>query len=344
MEVKKINQELGKDERLGRSRETIRQKVLNNNYNAWFSWECDQILPKDTLTKLVEIMKAGDFAVISNLDQSEFSGKPLDNPIDSFGSALVNRKALEKYGFLLEYPNMPDCWYKGGKWFKKQVIKSGGKYLEVDTKNINRVAKFRGRKNLKLNIGCGDKHKKGYINIDILEPCDLKHDLRTPWPFDNNSVDEIFSEGNTVCLFSKKEWFDLKKEIARVLKIGGKLELIFFDLEYIFKAFLDDKKAKRWDYWWRTIFSAQKDKYDYSKNGFTYEKMVSDLSGEGMTGFTKLKPPEPGYIHLICFKYKLPRTKSPRHSRLSDSTSLFTASLHPRIKNPRYSRSLNRKP
>ena len=99
---------------------------------------------------------------------------------------------------------------------------------------------------MKLNLGCGKKHKQGYVNIDIQEPCDLKHDLRTPWPFADNSVDEIFTEDNTICLFSRQEWEGVvKREMARVLKTGGKLEIIFLDFEYIPKAFLDNKDGQR---------------------------------------------------------------------------------------------------
>src|SRR3989344_1096234 len=41
------------DEKIGRSREIIRQELLSGDYEAWFTWECDQIIPIDTLSKLV---------------------------------------------------------------------------------------------------------------------------------------------------------------------------------------------------------------------------------------------------------------------------------------------------
>lgn len=155
---------------------------------------------------------------------------------------------------------------------------------------------------MKLNLGCGRAHKEGYINIDIQEPCDLKHDLKTPLPFEDNSVDEIFSEGNTICLFSQNEWKMIKKDIYRVLKPGGKLEIIFLDFEYILRAFLDDKDGKRWGWWWQTIFSGQENEYDFSKNGFSYDKLTSDLHEEGMVDFVKTRAVNPEYIHLICYK------------------------------------------
>lgn len=46
----------------------------------------------------------------------------------------------------------------------------------------------------KLNVGCGNDLKEGYINLDVVEYGDnVKHDLNTfPYPFERNTFDEIF--------------------------------------------------------------------------------------------------------------------------------------------------------
>lgn len=116
------------DERLGRSREIIRQEVLSGGYDAWFSWESDQIIPPDALNKLVKIMKAGNYMIIH---PNSWDKVLPSEPEISFGVCLVTREPLEKYGFLLEYPDMPDSWHGGDVWFKKQVLKAGGSYIEV---------------------------------------------------------------------------------------------------------------------------------------------------------------------------------------------------------------------
>lgn len=123
-----ISQGQPPSEKIGRSREIIRQEVLSGDYDAWFSWESDQIIPIDTLTRLVKIMEAGNYMMIHpNSWDRVLPGEPEAD----FGVCLIRRQCLEKFGFLLEYPDMPDCWYGGEAWFKKQVLKDGGNYIEI---------------------------------------------------------------------------------------------------------------------------------------------------------------------------------------------------------------------
>src|SRR3546814_16823759 len=49
---------------------------------------------------------------------------------------------------------------------------------------------------LKLNIGCGFNKLDGYLNVDGFSDCapDMLWDLEsTPWPFDEDAVDEIYA-------------------------------------------------------------------------------------------------------------------------------------------------------
>lgn len=116
------------DERISRSREIIRQYLLAHDYDAWFSWESDQIIPPNTLNILARIMSAGNYMMVHpNSWDRVLPGEPNAD----FGVCLIRRWCLEKYGFLLEYPNMRDCWYAGEAWFKKQVLEGGGNYIEI---------------------------------------------------------------------------------------------------------------------------------------------------------------------------------------------------------------------
>lgn len=81
---------------------------------------------------------------------------------------------------------------------------------------------------LRLNLGCGERHLDGYINVDKFGNPDLKHDLETfPWPWADNSVIEILlihvlehlgRDTNT--------YLGIIKEMYRVCQPGAKVRII----------------------------------------------------------------------------------------------------------------------
>lgn len=77
----------------------------------------------------------------------------------------------------------------------------------------------------KLNLGCGDFKKEGYINSDIsvrTEPDILMNLDHIPYPFKDNEFDLI--EADHV-LEHLSEPFEVMKELNRILKTGGRLEI-----------------------------------------------------------------------------------------------------------------------
>ena len=77
----------------------------------------------------------------------------------------------------------------------------------------------------RLNLGCGDKILRGYINVDVVESRsglkpDVICDLHKLTPFEDDSVDEILSV-HVVEHFWRWEVVDVLKEWVRVLKPGG---------------------------------------------------------------------------------------------------------------------------
>ena len=75
---------------------------------------------------------------------------------------------------------------------------------------------------MKLNLGCGSDYRQDYTNVDqprAVTPKDLAVDLSVlPWPFDDNSADEILMMG------SLEHLPDPHKnviEVHRILKPGG---------------------------------------------------------------------------------------------------------------------------
>lgn len=118
-------------ERMARSREIIRQEFLSGNYDAWFSWESDILIPPNALDKLVSLMQEGNFMVVDhNCWMRGFPGAYCTD----FGIALIAKKALEKYSFLLQFgtdPEMPDTYEPSEVWFKKRILRDGGSCTEV---------------------------------------------------------------------------------------------------------------------------------------------------------------------------------------------------------------------
>ncbi len=119
-------------ERVARAREIIRREVLAGDYDAWFSWECDQLIPNNALDQLVNMMQAGNFMMVNH---NGWDRVLPEIKITDFGVSLIRRDCLEKHGFLLDFgtdPDMPDTWEPGEAWYKQRVLRDGGNMVEVD--------------------------------------------------------------------------------------------------------------------------------------------------------------------------------------------------------------------
>jgi len=97
---------------------------------------------------------------------------------------------------------------------------------------------------LKLNLGCGQDKRAGWINIDALASLqpDLVHDLRLPLPYDNDSVTEILAQ-DILEHFTKEEVNFVIGEIARVLKINGVLTIRVPNVDDILTRFQNDPEV-----------------------------------------------------------------------------------------------------
>lgn len=77
----------------------------------------------------------------------------------------------------------------------------------------------------KLNLGCGEHKKEGYINLDwsTLNNPDVIHDLNVvPYPFEDNSIDVV--EAFHVLEHLDKP-FTIMREMHRILKPNGILHV-----------------------------------------------------------------------------------------------------------------------
>jgi len=137
---------------------------------------------------------------------------------------------------------------------------------------------------VKLNLGCWNDIKEGYLNIDLYsEKADLRVDITKPLPFSNETVDEIFAS-HVVQYFTNDEWLRSLKDWYRVLKFGGILYVQVPDLIKSMHQFLGETDYnKKWFYWTLPIFSLMNhgDIYLSAKNGFDLSRLKKDIFESG---------------------------------------------------------------
>lgn len=76
----------------------------------------------------------------------------------------------------------------------------------------------------KLNLGCGNDTKEGYINLDSakLPGVDVVWDIeKLPLPFQNDEFEEILAQD----ILEHTEYIPVLKDLHRILKTGGKLSI-----------------------------------------------------------------------------------------------------------------------
>jgi len=75
---------------------------------------------------------------------------------------------------------------------------------------------------MRIELGGGGKPRDGFLNCDLCDGADHKVDLEKPLPFDDDSVDELYTAH---CLEHVRDIFGIIREIARVCKVGAKVTI-----------------------------------------------------------------------------------------------------------------------
>lgn len=121
-------------------------------------------------------------------------------------------------------------WYLGLQWTTLMNLFS--------LRYRHKLSQLRRRGGLKLNLGCADRPRKGWINVDALRfpGVDILLDLRRRLPFVDDSAGFIFME-HVLEHFDLDDARRLLSECHRVLKPGGVMRLVVPDGEKYLRAY-----------------------------------------------------------------------------------------------------------
>ena len=127
-----------------------------------------------------------------------------------------------------------------------------------------------------LDLGCGNKTRPGAIGVDWSDRygADIVHDLNVfPYPFDDNSIDEVFLDN---VLEHLEKPIRVMEEVYRITKVAGSVKVIvpYFRSPW---AFVDPThktfySAHSFAYFDPT--NADCERYDYTLARFVVEKIV----------------------------------------------------------------------
>lgn len=128
----------------------------------------------------------------------------------------------------------------------------------------------------KLNLGCGKDYRPGWVNLDAvasLKP-DLVHDLSQPLPLGDGSFDFVLAQ-DILEHFTKEDVVGVISEIARVLKVGGELEIRVPNVDDIVSRFAHDQETRN-EFLYGTTFETGV--FGAHKVGFTPVRLLSLMS------------------------------------------------------------------
>lgn len=92
-----------------------------------------------------------------------------------------------------------------------------------------------------VNLGCGQRYHKDWINIDFVSNSEdvIQHNLLDGIPINDNEVDLVY-HSHVLEHFSKVQGVYFIKECYRVLKVNGIIRIAVPDLETIVKEYLNN--------------------------------------------------------------------------------------------------------
>jgi predicted SAM-dependent methyltransferase len=138
---------------------------------------------------------------------------------------------------------------------------------------------------MKLHLGCGTKHIKGFQNIDIryLPGVDEVNNIKFLRNYKENSVDEIYA-CHVLEHFGRWEYKEVLKRWFEILKPNGQLRLAVPDFTSICKYYIQFEDLKSIT---GLLYGGQDYDENYHYITFDYHTLSTDLKNIGYTHITK---------------------------------------------------------
>jgi predicted SAM-dependent methyltransferase len=138
---------------------------------------------------------------------------------------------------------------------------------------------------MKLDIGCGEAKRDGYVGLDIVgvEGVDHVVDVANfPLPYEDNSVEHVYL-GNFLQCLADADVINVMTEVHRVLAKGAEVEIIVPNLPKLLELFLDAKFEEKWSVWVMALFGTQERLGQVVKTGFDADKLFVCFEHIGFT-------------------------------------------------------------
>jgi predicted SAM-dependent methyltransferase len=90
-----------------------------------------------------------------------------------------------------------------------------------------------------LQLGCGGKLKKGWINVDLSKRADITLDLRRALPFPTHQFKLIYSEHFLEHIAYPEPVTSLVRECFRILKPGGIFSIVVPDIVLVMRSYFE---------------------------------------------------------------------------------------------------------